>query len=550
DLAEYMTEKKCDRCDGNRLSPQSLAVKIGDKNIAWMVNQPIEDIYSYFNDDKNFDNLTAQQKIIAQPILREIKERLFFLYDVGLGYLTLSRDARTISGGEAQRIRIASQIGSGLTGVMYVLDEPSIGLHERDTMKLIRTLKSLQSKGNSVIVVEHDKETILNADYVIDIGPGAGEYGGEIIFSGNLEKLKKAKTLTADYLFGRKKIEYRHDRMQERFIEIKNVTLNNISNLSAKIPLGNFVCITGVSGSGKSSLILQTLLPTALEILNHARKINKVDGVEITGLEELDKVIYLDQNPIGRTPRSNPATYTGIMDEIRKLFANTKEAKLRGYQVGRFSFNVKGGRCEKCQGDGEIKIEMHFLPDIMVQCDSCCGKRYNQQTLEVLYRGKSIADVLSMSVKEALEFFKAVPAVFSKLRTLEAVGLGYITLGQNATTLSGGEAQRIKLSKELSRKDTGNTLYILDEPTTGLHFADVDRLTGVLHHLVELGNSVVVIEHNLDMIKNADYIIDMGPEGGSKGGDIIAIGTPLELASNYKKTGSCTGEYLAKELKI
>jgi excinuclease ABC subunit A len=549
DLAEYMTEKQCDRCNGNRLSPQSLAVKIGDKNISWIVNQPIEESYKFFQNNTNFDFLTEQQSKISEPILREINERLFFLYDVGLGYLSLSRDARTISGGEAQRIRIASQIGSGLTGVMYVLDEPSIGLHERDTMKLIRTLKSLQAKGNSVIVVEHDKETILNADYVIDIGPGAGEYGGEIIFSGNLDKLKKAKTLTADYLFGRKKIEYTHDRVQERFVEIKNVTLNNITDLSAKIPLGNFVCITGVSGSGKSSLILQTLLPTALEILNRARKVNKVDGVEITGLEELDKVIYLDQNPIGRTPRSNPATYTGIMDEIRKLFAGTKEAKLRGYQVGRFSFNVKGGRCEKCQGDGEIKIEMHFLPDVMVQCDSCGGKRYNQQTLEVLYRGKSIADVLSMSVTEALEFFKAVPAVFVKLRTLEAVGLGYITLGQNATTLSGGEAQRIKLSKELSRKDTGNTLYILDEPTTGLHFADVDRLTGVLHHLVELGNSVVVIEHNLDMIKNADYIIDMGPEGGSKGGEIIATGTPDELAQNYKTTGSYTGEYLAKELK-
>ena len=549
DLAEYMTEKKCDRCNGNRLSPQSLAVKIGDKNISWIVSQPIEETYKFFQDKKNFDSLTSQQTKIAEPILREINERLFFLYDVGLGYLSLNRDARTISGGEAQRIRIASQIGSGLTGVMYVLDEPSIGLHERDTMKLIRTLKSLQSKGNSVIVVEHDKETILNADYVIDIGPGAGEYGGEIIFSGNLEKLKKAKTLTADYLFGRKKIDYKHDRVQDKFIEINNVTLNNITSLSAKIPLSNFVCITGVSGSGKSSLILQTLLPTALEILNRARKVNKVDGVEILGLEELDKVIYLDQNPIGRTPRSNPATYTGIMDEIRKLFAGTKEAKLRGYQVGRFSFNVKGGRCEKCQGDGEIKIEMHFLPDVMVQCDSCGGKRYNQQTLEVLYRGKSIADVLAMSVTEALEFFKAVPAVFVKLSTLEAVGLGYIKLGQNATTLSGGEAQRIKLSKELSRKDTGSTLYILDEPTTGLHFADVDRLTGVLHHLVELGNSVVVIEHNLDMVKNADYIIDMGPEGGNKGGDIIAVGTPAELVKSYKETGSYTGEYLAKELE-
>ncbi len=547
DLAEYMTEKKCDRCDGHRLSPASLAVRIGDRNIASIIDMPIEESYKFFKDASNFSFLTPQQKQISDSIFREINERLFFLYDVGLSYLTLSRDARTISGGEAQRIRIASQIGSGLTGVMYVLDEPSIGLHERDTMKLIRTLKSLQSKGNSVIVVEHDKETIMNADYIIDIGPGAGEYGGEIIFAGTLTELKKAKTLTADYLFGRKKIEYSHDRPQERWVEINNVTINNITSLSAKIPLSNFVCITGVSGSGKSSLVLQTLLPTALEMLNRATKVTKVDGVEILGLEELDKVIYLDQNPIGRTPRSNPATYTGMMDEIRKLFVKTKEAEIRGYQVGRFSFNVKGGRCEKCQGDGEIKIEMHFLPDVMVQCDVCNGKRYNAQTLEVTYKGKNIADVLAMSVTQALEFFKAVPMIATKLRTLESVGLGYITLGQNATTLSGGEAQRIKLSKELSRKDTGNTLYILDEPTTGLHFADVDRLTGVLHHLVELGNSVVVIEHNLDMIKNADYIIDMGPEGGNKGGLIIATGTPRQIATDYKQTGSYTGEYLAKE---
>ncbi len=546
DLAEYMTEKRCDSCGGNRLSAESLAVKIGDKNIAWCVNQPIEESYKYFKEKENFSFLTSQQQMIAEPIFREIDERLFFLYDVGLGYLSLSRDARSISGGEAQRIRIASQIGSGLTGVMYVLDEPSIGLHERDTMKLIRTLKSLQLKGNSVIVVEHDKETILSADYIVDIGPGAGEYGGEIIFSGNLEELKKSKTQTADYLFGRKQVEYKYDRKQEKFLEIHNVTLNNINNLSVAIPLSNFVCVTGVSGSGKSSLILQTLLPASLEILNRSKKVNKVDGVEIVGLDELDKVIYLDQNPIGRTTRSNPATYTGMMDEIRKLFASTKEAKLRGYQVGRFSFNVKGGRCEKCQGDGEIKIEMHFLPDVMVECDVCGGKRYNAQTLEVTYRGKSIAEVLSMSVAEALTFFKSVPAVYTKLKTLEAVGLGYIKLGQNATTLSGGEAQRIKLSKELSRKDTGRTLYILDEPTTGLHFSDVDKLTGVLHHLVELGNSVIVIEHNLDVIKNADYIIDMGPEGGSKGGKVIAVGTPEELAKNYKKTGSYTGEYLAK----
>ena len=551
DFDDYMTETVCDECNGHRLRPRSLAVKIGDKNIADIIDMPIEESYKYFANEENFSHLTPQQKLIAEAILKEIKERLFFLYDVGLGYITLSRDARTISGGEAQRIRIASQIGSGLTGVMYVLDEPSIGLHERDTMKLIRTLKSLRDKGNSVIVVEHDKETILNADYVVDIGPGAGKYGGEVVFSGTVEELKEANTLTADYLFGRKEISYPHKkRPKDKWLEIKNVNLNNIKNLSTKIPLGNFVCVTGVSGSGKSSLILQTLLPTAKEILNRARKVNRVEGVEINGLEHLDKVIYLDQSPIGRTPRSNPATYTGVMDEIRKLFAQTKEAQLRGYKIGRFSFNVKGGRCEKCQGEGQIKIEMHFLPDVMVTCDACNGTRYNEQTLEVEYKGKNIAEVLNMSVVEALEFFKSIPAIASKLKTLKDVGLDYITLGQNATTLSGGEAQRIKLAKELSRKDTGKTLYILDEPTTGLHFADVDRLTGVLHHLVELGNSVIVIEHNLDMIKNADYIIDMGPEGGNKGGKIIATGSPKELAKNYKKTGSYTGEYLAKELGI
>ncbi len=550
DFDDYMTETVCDECNGHRLRPRSLAVKVEGKNIADIIDMPIEKSYEYFSNEENFSHLNSQQKLIAEPILKEIKERLFFLYDVGLGYLTLSRDARTISGGEAQRIRIASQIGSGLTGVMYVLDEPSIGLHERDTMRLIRTLQNLRDKGNSVIVVEHDKETIMSADHIIDIGPGAGKYGGEVVFSGSVNKLKKAKTLTADYLFGKKDISYPKKEISDKWLEIKNVNLNNIKNLDAKIPLGNFVCVTGVSGSGKSSLILQTLLPTAKEILNRARKINKVEGVEVIGLEHLDKVIYLDQSPIGRTPRSNPATYTGVMDEIRKLFAQTKEAELRGYKIGRFSFNVKGGRCEKCQGEGQIKIEMHFLPDVLVTCDACNGTRYNEQTLEVEYKGKNISEVLNMSVLEALEFFKSIPAIAVKLKTLKDVGLDYITLGQNATTLSGGEAQRIKLAKELSRKDTGKTLYILDEPTTGLHFADVDRLTGVLKHLVELGNSVVVIEHNLDMIKNADYILDMGPEGGSKGGKIIATGTPEELAKTYKETGSYTGEYLAKELGI
>ncbi|QOG13128.1 excinuclease ABC subunit UvrA [Arcobacter sp. FWKO B] len=550
EIGEYMTEKVCDTCGGNRLKASSLAVKVANKGIADIISMPIEDVYSFFDNDENFKYLSAQNQMIASPILKEIRERIYFLYDVGLGYLTLKRDARTISGGEAQRIRVASQIGSGLTGVMYVLDEPSIGLHERDTAKLIKTLKALQEKGNSVIVVEHDKETINSADYIVDIGPNAGKFGGEVVFSGDLKALQKAKTLTALYLTGKKDVHYPHNRAQDEFIEIKDVNINNIENLSVQIPLKNLVAITGVSGSGKSSLILQTLLPVAKELLNHARKIKKVDGVTIEGLDSLDKVIYLDQSPIGRTPRSNPATYTGLMDEVRDIFSKTKEASIRGYTISRFSFNVKGGRCEKCQGEGEIKIEMHFLPDIMVKCDDCHGQRYNPQTLEILYRGKSIADVLNMSVSEALEFFTKVPKLKAKLQTLNDVGLGYITLGQNAVTLSGGEAQRIKLAKELSRKDTGNTLYILDEPTTGLHFADVDKLTGVLHHLVELGNSVIVIEHNLDVIKNADFVIDMGPEGGNKGGKIIAQGTPEDVAKNYEKTGSYTGEYLAKEMKI
>ena len=549
DLADFMSEKTCPSCKGHRLKPQSLAVKVADKGIADVLDMPLQECYEFFANEENFSYLSPQEQLIASPIFKEIRERLFFLYDVGLGYLTLGRDARTISGGESQRIRIASQIGSGLTGVMYVLDEPSVGLHERDTLKLIRTLRSLQEKGNTVIVVEHDKETIMQADFIVDIGPQAGVNGGEVIFAGSVEELLKQDTLTAQYISGKKQISYPHNRPQEKFIEIQNININNIKNLSVKIPLSNFVCITGVSGSGKSSLILQTLLPVAQELLNHSKKIQKCDGVSIIGLEQLDKVIYLDQSPIGRTPRSNPATYTGVMDDIRALFAEVKEAKIRGYSVGRFSFNVKGGRCEKCQGEGEIKIEMHFLPDVMVKCDSCQGSRYNAQTLEILYKDKSIADVLNMSVDEALPFFSKLPKIAQKLQTLQDVGLGYITLGQNATTLSGGEAQRIKLAKELSRKDTGKTLYILDEPTTGLHFADVDRLTKVLHHLVSLGNSAIVIEHNLDMIKNADYIIDIGPEGGDKGGKIVDMGSVEHIAKNAKKSGSYTGAFLAKELK-
>lgn len=549
DLADYMSEKVCEECKGHRLLPQSLAVKVASKTLGDILDFSIADCYGFFANEQNFAYFNEQQALIASPILKEICERLYFLYDVGLGYLSLGRDARSISGGESQRIRIASQIGSGLTGVMYVLDEPSIGLHERDTLKLIKTLRSLQQKGNSVIVVEHDKETIEHADFIVDIGPGAGKYGGEVVFSGNLTQLLASNTQTAQYLSGAKKIEYFIRRNQQEWITLKNVNINNIHNLSVEIPLQNFVCVTGVSGSGKSSLILQTLLPVAQELLNNRKKVKKVDGVEILGLEKLDKVIYLDQSPIGRTPRSNPATYTGAMDEIRQVFSQTKEAQIRNYSVSRFSFNVKGGRCEKCQGDGEIKIEMHFLPDILVKCDSCHGMRYNPQTLEVEYKGKNIAQVLEMSVDEACEFFSKIPKIYQKLRTLKDVGLGYITLGQNAITLSGGEAQRIKLAKELSRKDTGRTLYVLDEPTTGLHFADVDKLTKVLHHLTDLGNSVIVIEHNLDMIKNADYIIDVGPEGGSKGGNIVDSGTPEHIVKRHKKTGSYTGKFLEKELQ-
>lgn len=549
DFSDYMIEKECNECKGKRLNKGSLAVKVAGKSLGELISMQIKECFAFMSEASNFAYLSAQNATIAEPILKEVRERLAFLCDVGLGYLSLGRDARTISGGEAQRIRIASQIGSGLSGVMYVLDEPSIGLHEKDTMRLIKTLRSLQEKGNSVLVVEHDKKTMESADFIIDIGPKAGVMGGEVVFAGTYKELLKSKTLTAQYLNGKESINFAKNRAQENFIEIKNANINNIKNLSVKIPLSNLVGITGVSGSGKSSLILGTLLPRALEQLTRSKITPNASAAHIDGLEQLDKVIYLDQSPIGRTPRSNPATYTGVMDEIRELFCATKEAKLRGYKAGRFSFNVKGGRCEKCSGDGAITVEMHFLPDISVVCDACKGKRYNEATLEIKYKGKNIADILEMSVAEALEFFKAVPKIHAKLATICAVGLEYITLGQSATTLSGGEAQRMKLAKELSRSDTGKTLYILDEPTTGLHFADVARLVSVLQSLVELGNSVVVIEHNLDVIKNCDYLVDMGPEGGDLGGQVIATGSPKEVAKNHKKTHSFTGEFLEDELK-
>ena len=549
DFSDYMIEKECSECKGKRLNKGSLAVKVAGKSLGELISMQIKECFAFMGEAKNFAYLSAQNATIAEPILKEVRERLAFLCDVGLGYLSLGRDARTISGGEAQRIRIASQIGSGLSGVMYVLDEPSIGLHEKDTMRLIKTLRSLQEKGNSVLVVEHDKKTMESADFIIDIGPKAGVMGGEVVFAGTYKELLKSKTITAQYLNGKENINFAKNRAQENFIEIKNANINNIKNLSVKIPLSNLVGITGVSGSGKSSLILGTLLPRALEQLTRSKITPNASAAHIDGLEQLDKVIYLDQSPIGRTPRSNPATYTGVMDEIRELFCATKEAKLRGYKAGRFSFNVKGGRCEKCSGDGAITVEMHFLPDISVVCDACKGKRYNEATLEIKYKGKNIADILEMSVAEALEFFKAVPKIHAKLATICAVGLEYITLGQSATTLSGGEAQRMKLAKELSRSDTGKTLYILDEPTTGLDFADVARLVSVLQSLVELGNSVVVIEHNLDVIKNCDYLVDMGPEGGDLGGQVIATGSPKEVAKNHKKTHSFTGEFLEDELK-
>ncbi|GJL84444.1 MAG: UvrABC system protein A [Micavibrio sp.] len=542
ELSKYQASTHCETCEGARLKPEALAVKIDKLHISEVAAMDITSAYSWF--DSLPKKLKKQQLEIAKPILKEINERLTFLVNVGLDYLNLSRSSGTLSGGESQRIRLASQIGSGLTGVLYVLDEPSIGLHQRDNNRLLETLKRLRDLGNTVLVVEHDEDAIRNADHVIDMGPGAGIHGGKIVAEGKLKDILKSKnSLTADYLTGRKEIPVpskRRSGKKGQFIEVIGATGNNLQNVSAKIPLGTFTCVTGVSGSGKSTFTIDTLYRAASKTLMKSRQ-TPLPHKDIKGLEFADKVIDIDQSPIGRTPRSNPATYTGAFSPIREWFAGLPEAKARGYKPGRFSFNVKGGRCESCSGDGVIKIEMHFLPDVYVECDTCNGARYNRETLEVKYKDKSIADILSMTVEEAADFFKAVPSIRDKMETLKSVGLGYVHVGQQATTLSGGEAQRVKLSKELSKRSTGKTLYILDEPTTGLHFDDVRKLLEVLHTLVDQGNTVVVIEHNLDVIKTADHIIDIGPEGGHKGGEIVAAGTPESICKSKK---SYTGQFL------
>jgi len=544
ELSKLMSKSECNECEGSRLNTQSRNVFINKTQIHAITGMRINEALSFTTNMK----LNGAKKKIAEKILKEIKERLTFLEDVGLSYLTLERSAETLSGGEAQRIRLASQIGSGLVGVTYVLDEPSIGLHQRDNEKLIKTLNNLKNLGNTVIVVEHDEEAIRCADHIIDIGPGAGKHGGEICAEGTLKDILRNKnSITAQYLSGEKEIKIPKKRLKPfgNNIHIINASENNLQKISTEIPVGLFTCVTGVSGSGKSSLINQTLLPLSSFMLNKSKLSKEIKCEKIDGLEYLDKVISIDQSPIGRTPRSNPATYTGLFSYIRDLLSQTIEAKSRGYKPGRFSFNVKGGRCEACQGDGMIKVEMHFLADVYVKCDVCDGHRYNEQTLEVKYKGKNISDILNMTVEEALDFFNALPAIKKKLITLNDVGLGYITLGQSAITLSGGEAQRIKLAKELSKRSTGKTLFILDEPTTGLHFADIELLLKVLDRLKQQGNTIVVIEHNLDVIKTADWIIDLGPEGGSDGGNIVAIGTPEDVA---KVSGSFTGQFLKKML--
>ena len=539
----YMSELPCDECHGARLKKEILCIKIGGKNINEVTDMSIRQLQEFL---RNVE-LTASQKIIADMILKEIDSRLQFLIDVGLEYLTLSRSAGTLSGGEAQRIRLATQIGSGLTGVLYILDEPSIGLHQRDNDKLIATLKKLRDLGNTLLVVEHDEDTMYAADQIIDIGPGAGVHGGQVMAQGTAEEIKNIpNSITGDYLSGRKQIHVPSTRRKgnKKCIEVVGATENNLKNISVKFPLGVFNCVTGVSGSGKSTLINEVLYKNLAQQLNGAsEKPGKCK--KIKGLENIDKIINIDQSPIGRSPRSNPATYTGAFDLIRDIFAGTNEAKIRGYEKGRFSFNVSGGRCESCNGDGVHKIEMHFLPDVYVPCEVCKGKRYNRETLEVKYKGKNIADVLDMTVEEALEFFENIPKIKQKIQTLYDVGLGYIKLGQPSTTLSGGEAQRVKLATELSKRATGKTLYILDEPTTGLHIADVHRLVDILQRLVDTGNTIIVIEHNLDLIKTCDHIIDLGPEGGDAGGEIVAVGTPEQICKNER---SYTGKFLMEKM--
>ncbi len=539
----YMSELPCDECHGTRLKKEILSIKVGGININEMTDLSVKHLKEFLS---NLE-LTSSQKMIAELILKEINSRLQFLIDVGLEYLTLSRSAGTLSGGEAQRIRLATQIGSGLTGVLYILDEPSIGLHQRDNDKLIATLKKLRDLGNTLIVVEHDEDTMYAADQIIDIGPGAGVHGGKVMAQGTAEEIKNVEnSITGAYLSGRKQITVPKKRRtgNKKSIEIIGATENNLKNISVKFPLGKFICVTGVSGSGKSTLINEVLYKNIAQKLNGAtEKAGRCK--QIKGLDNIDKIINIDQSPIGRTPRSNPATYTGAFDLIRDIFAETNEAKMRGYEKGRFSFNVQGGRCESCSGDGVHRIEMHFLPDVFVPCEVCKGKRYNRETLEVKYKGKNIADVLDMTVEEALEFFENIPKIKNKIQTLYDVGLGYIKLGQPSTTLSGGEAQRVKLATELSKKATGKTLYILDEPTTGLHIADVHRLVDILQRLVDTGNTIIVIEHNLDLIKTSDYIIDLGPEGGDGGGEIIAVGTPEQICKNER---SYTGKFLKKYL--
>lgn len=547
ELSKYQAAQPCEVCHGARLKPEALAVKVAMRDISSVTRLSVVDALAFFAALPA--DLTDQQNEIARAILKEIDERLGFLNNVGLDYLNLDRTSGTLSGGESQRIRLASQIGSGLSGVLYVLDEPSIGLHQRDNDMLLATLKRLRDLGNTVLVVEHDEDAIRTADYVIDMGPGAGVRGGHVVAHGTLDQLLASTgSITADYLNGTREVPVPAHRRKGsgKKLSVVGATANNLRDITATIPLGTFTCITGVSGSGKSSLTIDTLYAAAARTLNGARILaGKHD--KITGLQHLDKVIDIDQSPIGRTPRSNPATYTGAFTQIRDWFAGLPEAQARGYKPGRFSFNVKGGRCEACTGDGLIKIEMHFLPDVYVQCDVCQGRRYNRETLEVKFKGHSIADVLDMTVEDAAEFFKAVPPIRDKMAMLVEVGLGYVKVGQQATTLSGGEAQRVKLAKELSRRATGNTLYILDEPTTGLHFDDVRKLLEVLHALVEQGNTVVVIEHNLDVIKTADWVIDLGPEGGVKGGEIVAVGTPETVAGTAR---SFTGRYLAPLLGV